>query len=102
MLAEVIAVLSPRMGVWCGAGAPSTNQLARDLGAEINLWAASPEAVADVGSSGPVNWAGPLGDDPAAMLNALYDAGATWAIAGSAASIEPLREMAFVALTHYG
>jgi len=92
MLVEVIAALAPRMTVWCGAGSPRTNELARNLGAEINLWAAAPEAVAEAASLGPVNWAGPLDGASAATLSALRDAGATWAIASSPSGIEALRE----------
>lgn len=92
LLSDAIEALSPLMSVWCGAGSALTNQLARSHGVEINLWGATPEAVRDMSLSGPVNWAGPLGDDVAGTLDGLESAGATWVIAGAPLRIDQLRE----------
>lgn len=92
LLSDAIEALSPLMSVWCGAGSALTNQLARSHGVEINLWGATPEAVREMSLRGPVNWAGPLGDDVAGTLDGLESAGATWAIAGAPLRIDQLRE----------
>ena len=92
MLADAIEALAPKMTVWCGAGSPATNELARNLGVTLNLWDVSPVVVAEFASSGPVSWAGPLGDDPAAVLTGLSRAGAAWAVASAVSSIERLAE----------
>jgi len=68
------------MPVWFGGGAEATNVLAREMGATVNLWNANPERVAAVARSGPVSWAGPVPDDLFSTLDALRDAGATWAV----------------------
>jgi alkanesulfonate monooxygenase SsuD/methylene tetrahydromethanopterin reductase-like flavin-dependent oxidoreductase (luciferase family) len=91
LLGEAIDALAPLMSVWCGAGSPRTNQLARDRGVVINLWGAAPEAVRELSLSGPVSWAGPLGEDVDAMLGELEGAGATWAVAAAPLQLEAMR-----------
>ena len=89
---EAALALAPVMPVWFGAGATATNDVARELGATLNLWDASVERVAEEALNGPVNWAGPAPEDLAARLDALAGAGATWAILTPGASIATLRE----------
>jgi coenzyme F420-dependent glucose-6-phosphate dehydrogenase len=91
LVGDAIDALSPHMSVWCGAGSPSTNQLAREHGAEINLWGVAPAAVHELSLEGPVSWAGPLGDDVAATLDGLERAGATWAVAAAPLKLDELR-----------
>jgi hypothetical protein len=83
--------LAPLMSVWCGAGSPRTNQLARDRGVVINLWGVAPEAVRELSLSGPVSWAGPLGENVEGMLGELEGAGATWAVAAAPLQLEAMR-----------
>jgi hypothetical protein len=78
--------------VWSGAGADETNQIARDLGASLNLWDLAPDRVAAMGESGPVCWAGPVAKDLFAALNALRDAGSSWAVLTPDAPLELLHE----------
>lgn len=90
MLAEAARVLAPRMPVWFGGGAAATNELAWSLGAQVNLWGVSPERLAEAARHGPVNWAGPGPEDPAATLDALASAGATWAVFAPGVAISAL------------
>lgn len=92
MLKETAEALRATMPVWLGGGGDATNQLARQLGAEINLWDASPERLSEVGRSGPVNWAGPVPEDLPSTLDALRDAGATWAVLSPQVEIAQLKE----------
>ncbi len=68
--------------VWVGAGAPSTNRLATDLRAAVNLWDATPEAVAESAAEVETTWAGPSQNavELEALVPALARAGATWAV----------------------
>lgn len=91
LLSDAVDALTPLMSVWCGAGSASTNQLARDHGAVINLWGVAPAAVRVESLSGPVSWAGPLGDHVAATLDELESAGATWAVAAAPLKLDQLR-----------
>lgn len=92
LLQETIVALAPAIEVWCGAGSEKTNELARELGVALNLWGASAAFVRDAASSGAVTWAGTLGDDPAALLDDLCAAGASWVVAAPPFQIEVLRE----------
>jgi hypothetical protein len=92
LLRDVIVVLSPTMEVWCGAGSPQTDQLARDLGVVLNLWGQETSVVRDVAQNGPVSWAGPLNENTAQTLDALARAGATWAVASAPLRIGQLEE----------
>jgi alkanesulfonate monooxygenase SsuD/methylene tetrahydromethanopterin reductase-like flavin-dependent oxidoreductase (luciferase family) len=80
LMAEAATALRDTMPVWFGGGAQATNDLARELGVVVNLWDAEPERVAEMARSGPVSWAGPVPDDLFSTLDALRDAGASWAI----------------------
>jgi alkanesulfonate monooxygenase SsuD/methylene tetrahydromethanopterin reductase-like flavin-dependent oxidoreductase (luciferase family) len=92
LLSEAASILVASMPVWIGAGAEATNQVARDLGASLNLWDWAPERVAMMGGSGPVCWAGPVPKDLFVTLNALRDAGSTWAVLTPDAPIDQLHE----------
>lgn len=89
-LGEVASALAGRTPVWIGAGAPATNALARTLGATLNLWNATPDALAEAALEGPVCWAGPVPSDLSATLDALAAAGATWAVLSPHARVEDL------------
>lgn len=92
LLADAIVALSPSMEVWCGAGSPATDRLARSLGGVVNLWGKETNAVREAARSGPVNWAGPLSENTTQTLDALADAGATWAVASAPLRIDRLEE----------
>jgi alkanesulfonate monooxygenase SsuD/methylene tetrahydromethanopterin reductase-like flavin-dependent oxidoreductase (luciferase family) len=92
LLADTAEQLIEVMPVWIGAGGEATNSLARELGAAINLWDASPEHLREIAASGPTNWAGPVPEDLAATLDALDEAGATWAVLSPQIDIRQLRE----------
>jgi hypothetical protein len=90
LMADAARVLVHEMPVWFGAGNDTTNGVARDVGAVLNLWDAPPERVAALCAGGPVSWAGPVPDDLANSLDALRDAGATWAVLTPDADIDAL------------
>lgn len=92
LLRATLEALSPIMESWCGGGGETTNEIARELGVAINLWGADVARVREVASSGPVSWAGPLGEAPAQLLNELRDAGVTWVVAGPPFQIDELSE----------
>ena len=92
LLRDAAVALVGTMPVWLGAGAEATNELARDVGAVVNLWNATPEAVAAAAARGPVSWAGPASSDVALTLDALARAGSTWAVFTPQTPIEPLGE----------
>lgn len=92
LLGEAVRALRGSMPVWIGGGADATNDLARELGAEINLWDASPARLTEVGRTGGVNWAGPVPDDLFATLDAVRDAGASWAVLSPQVVIAQLQE----------
>jgi hypothetical protein len=92
LMAETARALVDTMPVWFGAGNDTTNGVARDVGAVLNLWNAPPERVAALGAAGPVSWAGPVPTDLRATLGALRDAGATWVVLTPDADIEALAE----------
>ena len=91
LLRDTAAALKGHMPVWIGAGGEATNALARELGVEINVWNATPERVATLSSSGPTNWAGPVPDDLTSTLDAVRDAGATWAVLSPQIEINRLK-----------
>jgi len=90
LMAETARALVDAMPVWFGAGNDTTNGVARDVGAVLNLWDAPPERVRTLGASGPVSWAGPVPDDLVSSLDALRDAGATWVVLTPDADIDAL------------
>lgn len=77
---EVTAALAGEMTVWVGAGAPATNELAWARGITLNVWGATPDAVATMAQRGPVTWAGPAEEDVVRQLDALEASGAHWAV----------------------
>jgi hypothetical protein len=83
LLADAMSALHGTMELWCGAGEPETEAVARAYGATLNLWGVTPDRVRNVGERGPVNWAGPIKGDVATTLNQLRDAGATWVVAAT-------------------
>jgi alkanesulfonate monooxygenase SsuD/methylene tetrahydromethanopterin reductase-like flavin-dependent oxidoreductase (luciferase family) len=89
------------VATWVGGGAPETNAVARDTGATLNLWGASPaNVIAEIELGGTVSWAGPLKKDramAAATLRAIADAGATWAVWGWPESLDAVVEVAAAA-----
>jgi alkanesulfonate monooxygenase SsuD/methylene tetrahydromethanopterin reductase-like flavin-dependent oxidoreductase (luciferase family) len=92
MLRDAAQALRSWLPVWIGAGGDATNNMARELGVEINLWDYDPERVAQMALAGPVNWAGPVPSDLPATLDGLERAGATWAVFSPQVSIDELRE----------
>ena len=92
LLADTAERLRPLVPVWFGGGARATNELARVLGVTINLWDASSDEVRDAAKDGPVSWAGPVADDLTRTLDALEDAGATWAVLSPQTDIATLGE----------
>jgi len=90
LMAETARALVATMPVWFGAGNDTTNGVAREVGAVLNLWNAPPERVVALGAGGPVSWAGPVPDDLVASLDALANAGATWAVLTPDADIDAL------------
>jgi hypothetical protein len=92
LMVETARALRADMPIWFGAGNDETNQVARDVGATINLWDASPERARDMSASGEISWAGPVPKDSPTTLNALRDAGATWAVFAPDADVEALRK----------
>lgn len=79
-LERTARALAPTMPVWIGGGGPLTNQLARDLGAVLNLWDAPLDRLREAARLGDVSCAGPVPDNVFARLSDVADAGATWAV----------------------
>jgi alkanesulfonate monooxygenase SsuD/methylene tetrahydromethanopterin reductase-like flavin-dependent oxidoreductase (luciferase family) len=92
LLGDAAEALVTTMPVWIGAGGEATNQLAREVGAVINVWDFAAARVEEMSHDGPVSWAGPVPDDLPARLDDLERAGATWAVFSPEVSIETLRE----------
>ena len=91
MMAATARELRGAMPVWFGAGNDETNRVAREVGATINLWDASPQRVREMSTSGEVSWAGPPPPAFSATLDALRDAGATWAVFAPDVDVTALR-----------
>jgi alkanesulfonate monooxygenase SsuD/methylene tetrahydromethanopterin reductase-like flavin-dependent oxidoreductase (luciferase family) len=92
LLSDAVEALAPLMNVWCGAGSPATNAVAREHGVALNLWGVPARVVGEEAANGPVTWAGPLGRDAATTLSALEEAGATWAVVSFPAPLDELKE----------
>ena len=73
--------------VWIGAGGPATNEIAASLDATLNVWDAPIDRVAELARDGRVSWAGPTPESMESHLDALRDAGATWAVVGPGADL---------------
>ena len=99
-------LLAAGVECWIGAGATATNDVARSLGAALNLWDASPARVErEVQRGTRVTWGGPLrgGVDAAATtLAALRAAGCEWAVWGWPSSLETVVESAVAAGVELG
>jgi luciferase-like monooxygenase len=92
LMAETARALRDTMPIWFGAGNEETNRVAREVGATINLWDASPQRLADMATSGGVSWAGPVPSELFATLDAVRDAGATWAVFAPDIDVDALRQ----------
>ncbi len=92
LVAECARALRDSMEVWIGGGSSATNALAREVGAHLNVWNASPNEVRDLARDGPVSWAGPVPSDLRSLLDALADAGATWAVLSPHVRLDALAE----------
>lgn len=84
--------------VWIGGGHPEMEALSRSFGIAVNLWEREPSAVEELAAAGmEVTWAGPAGQDRAAIGRRLGDlarAGATWAVCAWPDSLEAVAESA--------
>jgi alkanesulfonate monooxygenase SsuD/methylene tetrahydromethanopterin reductase-like flavin-dependent oxidoreductase (luciferase family) len=84
--------------VWVGGGLPRTVEVARSVGAAVNLWEAATSDVVQLASTGiEVTWAGPIGDtapEATDRLCQLSAAAATWAVCAWPDSIEMVAEAA--------
>jgi hypothetical protein len=90
LLRDAVAVLSPLMPVWCGAGSSATNAVAREFEVPLNLWGVPADVVRGEVAHGPVTWGGQLQGDVGSILSALEDAGAAWVVAGTPAPLDAL------------
>jgi alkanesulfonate monooxygenase SsuD/methylene tetrahydromethanopterin reductase-like flavin-dependent oxidoreductase (luciferase family) len=94
------AVQSRGIPVWLGGGLPKTVEMARPLGAAVNLWEGDPLRVAELTAAGTeVTWGGPIGEsapEATARLGELAAAGATWAVCAWPDSLEMVAETAEV------
>jgi len=84
--------------VWLGGGLPQNAELARSIGAAINLWEGATSAVSQLAAAGiEVTWAGPIGEtapEATDRLGQLSAAAATWAVCAWPDSIEMVAEAA--------
>ena len=92
LMAETARQLSDTMPIWFGAGNDETNRVAREVGATINFWDASPQRLRDMSIAGAVSWAGPVPADLASTLDAVRGTGATWAVLAPDVDVEALRQ----------
>ncbi|MGH9081325.1 MAG: LLM class flavin-dependent oxidoreductase, partial [Acidimicrobiales bacterium] len=78
------AVGAKGIPVWIGGGVDKTVDVAREVGAAVNLWEAEPALVAELTAGGTeVTWGGPVGEtvsEAAGRLGGLAAAGASWAV----------------------
>lgn len=103
-LAGVASTLLGRgVPVWVGGGLPRTVDLARRIGAAVNLWEAEPDRVAELATDGmEVTWGGPVGRtavEATALLTELAGAGASWAVCAWPDSLEVVAEAAHAVRT---
>lgn len=80
LVAGAARALRDEMPVWIGAGAPATNDLARELGVALNLWDADLASTSALAATGAVTWAGPAREDLPGWLSHLESAGVSWAV----------------------
>jgi alkanesulfonate monooxygenase SsuD/methylene tetrahydromethanopterin reductase-like flavin-dependent oxidoreductase (luciferase family) len=92
LLRVASAVQGKGIPVWVGGGVPKTVELARTVGAAVNLWDGNPLQVAELTAVGiEVTWGGPVGKtlaEATAHLEELAAAGATWAVSAWPESLE--------------
>lgn len=97
-LAECAAVLRAEgLPVWIGGGAPATASVAAATGAAVNLWEATPDAVANQAAVTEVTWGGPVPADAegiVAALRPLVAAGASWVVCAWPSSLQAVAEAA--------
>ena len=87
---RVATALRDEMPVWIGAGAESTNLLARDLSVVLNVWDLDIERVSQHARRGPLTWAGPVPEDIVRRLDDLATAGAQWAVFAPGVDVKAL------------
>lgn len=92
LLADTVDRLRSDFEVWVGAGAPTTNEIARRAGATLNMWNTSATEAVARADGATWNWAGAPHDDLATQLDDLARAGATWAILTPSVSLTRLGE----------
>jgi alkanesulfonate monooxygenase SsuD/methylene tetrahydromethanopterin reductase-like flavin-dependent oxidoreductase (luciferase family) len=92
LLEDAWRALHETLPIWFGAGASATNELARSLGAALNVWDAPPDVVKRESTLGETTWAGPAPPDVARHLDALEDSGATWAVFAPQVNVSELKE----------
>ncbi len=97
-LAALAASLSATgLPVWIGGGSQATADVAVTAGVAVNLWEASPAAVAAQAARTEVTWGGPVPDDAdaiVALLAPLAAAGATWVVCAWPASLGAVADAA--------
>jgi alkanesulfonate monooxygenase SsuD/methylene tetrahydromethanopterin reductase-like flavin-dependent oxidoreductase (luciferase family) len=91
--------------VWIGGGVPKTVEVARQVGAAVNLWEVDPARVAELTAAGmEVTWGGPLEGSVAELaerLGELAEAGATWTVCAWPESLDAVAEAAARARTSF-
>ncbi len=92
LMIDAATELLDEMPVWFGGGSDATNQLAVDLGAELNLWNVQVHEVEKMSEFAAVNWAGNPPADTHGFLDGLEASGATWAIFAPSVQIHDLKE----------
>jgi alkanesulfonate monooxygenase SsuD/methylene tetrahydromethanopterin reductase-like flavin-dependent oxidoreductase (luciferase family) len=87
--------------VWIGGGVPKTVEVARQVGAAVNLWEGELAQVAELTAAGlEVTWGGPLDGtvhELAEQLGELAAAGATWTVCAWPESLDAVAEAAAAA-----
>ena len=98
LLTVASAVQREGVPVWLGGGGRQTVELAREVGAAVNLWDGDARRVAELAAAGvEVTWGGTVGrtaSEAMAGLTELAEAGATWAVCAWPESLEAVAEAA--------
>jgi alkanesulfonate monooxygenase SsuD/methylene tetrahydromethanopterin reductase-like flavin-dependent oxidoreductase (luciferase family) len=87
------ALVAEDIPVWIGGGAATTNALAREIAATVNVFGTPVARVAALARGGPVSWGGALGRGTgvaAAQFRSLAAAGATWVVVFWPGSVAPI------------
>ena len=93
----LVSLQSEHIPTWVGGSGPKTVALAREGGAAVNLWSTPVERVRELAQDGEVTWAGELPADLGemeALLDALAEAGASWAVGTYSTKAEELGAVA--------